>query len=75
MVAKRYFDVTQKPTLFQMKIRENIGYSCVSMNESDISEAAEIPHCNNFIDEFSEEFNILVGEKGLTFSGDQKQRV
>eukprot|EP00049_Salpingoeca_infusionum_P008659 m.143059 g.143059 ORF g.143059 m.143059 type:complete len:1275 (+) comp14078_c0_seq2:641-4465(+) len=68
--------VTQQPELFGMSIRENIAYGLdreVSMAE--IEEAAKKANAYDFIMQFDDKFETLVGEKGTQLSGGQRQRI
>jgi ABC-type multidrug transport system fused ATPase/permease subunit len=67
--------VSQEPTLFNMSIMENIAYSCESVIENDVFEAAEIANCKKFIEKLSEGFHTQVGERGASLSGGQRQRI
>jgi ATP-binding cassette subfamily B protein len=68
--------VEQEPFLFSRSIRENITYGVgrnVPQNEIEIAARAAAIH--DVIMSFPDEYNTLVGEKGVTLSGGQKQRV
>lgn len=68
--------VEQKPFLFTMSIRENIEYGCdreVSLDE--VIEAAKAAAVHDNIMGFPEQYDTIVGEKGISLSGGQKQRI
>ncbi|CAL1527144.1 unnamed protein product, partial [Lymnaea stagnalis] len=70
--------VSQEPILFSTTIKENISYGSeipetVQMDE--IIYAAKKANAYNFIQEFPDGFNTLVGERGIMLSGGQRQRV
>ncbi|KNC82823.1 hypothetical protein SARC_04906 [Sphaeroforma arctica JP610] len=70
--------VGQEPSLFHGTIAENIAFgkgdiSTVSMD--DIVQAAKDANAYNYIMQFPNGFDTLVGEKGVQLSGGQKQRI
>ena len=68
--------VEQEPFLFSRSIRENITYGVgrdVELEEVEIAAKAAAIH--DVIISFPDQYNTLVGEKGVTLSGGQKQRV
>jgi len=74
--------VSQEPSLFATTIRENILYGCDDTDfespeekEERILQAAKQANAYEFISEFPEKFNTIVGERGVRLSGGQKQRV
>jgi ATP-binding cassette subfamily B protein len=68
--------VEQEPFLFSRTIRENIAYgSDREVTQEEVEEAAKAAAIHNSIITFPDQYNTLVGEKGVTLSGGQKQRV
>ncbi|XP_076312810.1 ATP-binding cassette sub-family B member 10, mitochondrial [Tachypleus tridentatus] len=72
--------VNQEPVLFSTSIKENITYAFFSQSGKEICddlviEAAEQANAWNFIQQFPEKLNTLVGERGVMLSGGQKQRI
>ncbi len=68
--------VEQEPFLFSRSIRENITYGVGrDVAQVDVVNAANSAAIHDVITSFPEEYNTLVGEKGVTLSGGQKQRV
>lgn len=70
--------VSQEPILFSTTIGENISYGSEnpeSVKIDDIIYAAKKANAYNFIQEFPDGFNTLVGERGIMLSGGQRQRV
>ena len=68
--------VSQEPILFATSIRKNILYGIdrnVPMEE--LVAVAKKANAHNFIMEFPEGYDTLVGERGVQLSGGQKQRV
>ncbi|MFM7770780.1 MAG: ABC transporter ATP-binding protein, partial [Bacteroidota bacterium] len=67
--------VPQEVLLFGGTIRENIQYGNPNANENEITEAAKKANAYDFIMQFPEQFDTLVGERGIQLSGGQRQRV
>lgn len=68
--------VEQEPFLFSRTIRENITYGIDrEVTQEEIESAAKAAAVHDSIMTFPEQYNTLVGEKGVTLSGGQKQRV
>jgi ATP-binding cassette subfamily B (MDR/TAP) protein 1 len=61
--------VGQEPTLFNDTIARNIAYGAPGASMSDIEEAARQANCHDFIMEFQEGYETLVGERGAQLSG------
>lgn len=67
--------VSQEPVLFNVTIRENIGYGKEGAGEGEIRAAAEAANAHNFISGLGRGYETMVGERGVQLSGGQKQRV
>jgi ABC-type multidrug transport system fused ATPase/permease subunit len=67
--------VPQEVQLFAGTIRENIAYGRPDASFEDIQKAAEQANAMEFIRQFPEGFDSLVGDRGIQLSGGQKQRI
>jgi len=67
--------VPQEVILFNGTIKENIGYGNPDASEEEIVKAAEKANAMEFISNFPEELETLVGERGVQLSGGQRQRI
>ena len=67
--------VPQEVILFNGTIKENIGYGNPDASEEEIVKAAEKANAMEFINNFPEELETLVGERGVQLSGGQRQRI
>jgi ABC transporter fused permease/ATP-binding protein len=67
--------VPQEVILFGGSIRENIAYGRPRATEAEIRDAARKANALQFIENFPEGFDTLVGERGVKLSGGQRQRV
>ncbi len=61
--------------LFSDTIEGNISYGVPSATKKKIRLAAEIAGVNEFIYQFDENYNTVVGERGVGLSGGQRQRI
>ncbi len=67
--------VPQEVILFGGTIRENIAYGQLDASEEAITEAARQANCLEFIEQFPEGLDTIVGERGIKLSGGQRQRI
>lgn len=67
--------VLQDTFLFNATIGENIAYACPEATKDDIENAAKLAHIHEDILAMPQQYDTLVGERGLRLSGGQKQRV
>ncbi|WP_353129973.1 ABC transporter ATP-binding protein [Parapedobacter pyrenivorans] len=67
--------VPQDVLLFGGTIRENIAYGKLSADAEEIITAAKRANAHDFIMEFPEGYDTVVGERGVKLSGGQRQRV
>jgi ATP-binding cassette subfamily B protein len=67
--------VQQDVFLFGGTLRENIVYGNLVASESEIWEAAQRAHLEEFIFQLDRGLDTLIGERGVKLSGGQKQRL
>jgi ATP-binding cassette, subfamily B, multidrug efflux pump len=67
--------VPQDNFLFSDTITANIGFSFNELDEEKIKESAKLADVYDNVMEFKEQFNTILGERGVTVSGGQKQRI
>jgi subfamily B ATP-binding cassette protein MsbA len=67
--------VLQENFLFDGTIADNVGYANPSATLDDIKDACRIAHCDEFISQFPDGYDTVVGERGIKLSGGQRQRV
>ncbi|MCL4384320.1 ABC transporter ATP-binding protein/permease [Patescibacteria group bacterium] len=67
--------VFQESLLFSGTIRENIAYGRPGASLQDIETAAKAANAHDFIMKLPQQYNSLVGERGVKLSGGQKQRI
>jgi len=68
-------NVPQNPFLFSETIEDNIRFGKMNASEEEIIEAAKNAAVHKSIVKFKEGYKTLLGERGLTLSGGQIQRV
>lgn len=67
--------VPQDIFLFGGSIRENIAYGKPDATEKEIKKAAQNANAMEFIQNFPEGIDTIVGERGTQLSGGQRQRI
>jgi ATP-binding cassette subfamily B protein len=66
--------VPQETFLFSDTVRENIAFGTEEVTDEEIRDAAEGANIASDIESFPEQYQTIVGERGITLSGGQKQR-
>lgn len=66
--------VLQEPFLFSRTIAENIGITKKDFTLSEVRAAAAIACVDTSVMEFTQGYDTIVGERGVTLSGGEKQR-
>lgn len=67
--------VPQEIHLFSGTVRENIAWGKEDATDQEIKEAAQQAQIHEFISTLPEGYETRLGQKGVTFSGGQKQRL
>ena len=67
--------VPQEPMLFAGTMRENLAYGRPDASDGEIREAARMAHAHEFISGFPDGYEQIVGERGVTLSAGQRQRI
>jgi ATP-binding cassette subfamily B protein len=66
--------VPQETFLFSDTVRENIAFGVENASDEQVRAAAEAANIAADIEGFPDQYQTLVGERGITLSGGQKQR-
>jgi ABC-type multidrug transport system fused ATPase/permease subunit len=74
-VRKNMGIVSQDTFLFNDSVGNNIAYSKPEATESEIIKAAKLANAYEFISKLPEQFNTVIGDRGVMLSGGQKQRL
>jgi ABC-type multidrug transport system fused ATPase/permease subunit len=74
-IRSQFSIVSQDVYLFPVSIAENIAFGKRGATLDEVIEAAKAAHAHDFIMEFPQGYNTLVGERGARLSGGQRQRI
>jgi ATP-binding cassette, subfamily B, bacterial len=67
--------IPQDPSLFHRSLLENIQYGKLDASIDEVIQASKKAHAHEFIMKLPNEYNTLVGERGVKLSGGQRQRI
>jgi len=67
--------VLQDNFLFDGTIAENIAFAKPHATRAEIEAVARIAHCDEFVGQFDDKYDTVVGERGVKLSGGQRQRI
>ncbi len=67
--------VLQESFLFDGTIRENVAFSRPGATEEEIMRACRIARVDEFAESFADQYDTVVGERGVKLSGGQRQRI
>lgn len=74
-VRKQMGIVSQDTFLFNDSVRNNIAYGKPEATEEDIITAAKRANAYEFISKLSQQFDTIIGDRGVMLSGGQRQRL
>ncbi|MBT8385952.1 MAG: ABC transporter ATP-binding protein/permease [Ignavibacteria bacterium] len=66
--------VQQESFLFSDKVINNMSYGLKKIDEKWLHKVSKIAQFDDDVKEFPEQYETIIGERGITFSGGQKQR-
>lgn len=67
--------VPQDPLLFHRSVGENMKYGRPEATEEEMIDVSKRTCCHDFISNFADGYETLVGERGVKLSGGERQRV
>ena len=67
--------IPQDITLFHRSLMDNIRYGRINASDEEVIEASKKAHCHAFIMQITNNYQSLVGERGIKLSGGQRQRI
>jgi subfamily B ATP-binding cassette protein MsbA len=67
--------VMQDNFLFDGSVADNISFSRPGASREEIEAAGRLAHCDEFVREFEQGYDTVVGERGVRVSGGQRQRI
>lgn len=74
-LRKQISYVPQDVFLFSDSIKNNIAFGMRDWQMTDVKKAAAYASVDTEIEKFTEQYDTMIGERGVTLSGGQKQRV
>jgi ABC-type multidrug transport system fused ATPase/permease subunit len=74
-LRKQIAIVEQNPLLLSGTVADNIRFGAPDASIEEVHEAARKAYAYDFVSEFPEGFDTIVGERGVLLSGGQQQRV
>jgi ATP-binding cassette subfamily B protein len=66
--------VQQESFLFSDSVMNNLSYGLRDVDENRIKYVSSVAQFDKDVESFPQGYNTMVGERGITFSGGQKQR-
>ena len=67
--------VPQEPMLFAGTVRDNLKYGNPDASEDEVIEVARAAHAHGFITGLPRGYDQVIGERGITLSAGQRQRI
>jgi ATP-binding cassette subfamily B protein len=67
--------IPQDTSLFHRNLLENIRYGRLDASDDEVITASKKAHCHEFIEQLEQQYQTLVGERGIKLSGGQRQRI
>ena len=74
-LRKRIGLVNQDTVLFNKSVRENIMFGCESTSKEEMIDAAKKAHVHEFVSLMPQDYDTLIGDRGVKLSGGQRQRL
>ena len=75
MVRQQVSLVEQDIYLFSQTIEENIKFGFPKASKENVIDVAKLANAHDFINDFEKGYDTIVGERGMTLSGGEKQRI
>jgi subfamily B ATP-binding cassette protein MsbA len=67
--------VSQDTILFNKTVRENIALGRRDASDGEVIEAAKLAHVHEFVMNYPDRYETVVGDRGVKLSGGQRQRL
>ncbi|HHB82077.1 MAG TPA: ATP-binding cassette domain-containing protein [Devosia sp.] len=74
-LRQRFAYVEQESTIFAGTIADNIRFGKFDATDEEVVEAAKAALVDDFVMKLNDDYNSVVGERGVMLSGGQKQRL
>ena len=67
--------IPQDTSLFHRSLMDNIRYGRLDATDEEVITVSKKAYCHDFIQDMPDQYNALVGERGVKLSGGQRQRI
>jgi ATP-binding cassette, subfamily B, bacterial len=67
--------IAQDPFLFSATVHDNIAFGRPYATAEEVEHAARLAQAHEFVVELPDEYDTVIGERGITLSGGQRQRI
>jgi subfamily B ATP-binding cassette protein MsbA len=67
--------VTQETILFHDTVRNNIAYGLADATDEAVRAAARAAHAHEFIERLPQNYESVIGDRGMKLSGGERQRI
>ena len=74
-LREQFAIVLQEPVLFSTSVAENIAYARPEASRDEVIAATKAANAHEFVEAMPEGYDSVVGERGMTLSGDERQRI
>jgi len=75
LLRERIGIVSQDTILFNKTVRENIALGRRDASDGEVIEAAKLAHVHEFVMNYPDGYETVVGDRGVKLSGGQRQRL
>lgn len=75
LLRQQYALVPQESVIFATSVLENVRYGRTDATEDEVVAACKAARADEFINEFPQQYQTYLGERGVRLSGGQKQRI
>ena len=67
--------ITQDPFLFSTTVRENISFGRPELSDEEVERVARLAQAHEFVERLPQGYETVIGERGITLSGGQRQPI
>jgi ATP-binding cassette, subfamily B, bacterial len=67
--------VAQDAFMFDGTVADNIRYGTFDADDKRVADGARLAEANGFVEALPDQYDTMVGERGVTLSGGQRQRI